>query len=205
MKAIAITSMGLGGNMIKAAYHSDKQMVVDVLLRDVMSQQILIGQELKVGATTIALSENFVFSFSNVAWTVEAKSNQLPYASKNTNKKRLDVKIVTTSNVDSDPVAPHGLIGQHYDRDGKKVIGSLDDYTHGKVIETAVNGEGAIEGVAADYTIDRANPFSTKFKYSRFGLTHAEPRDVSLLTGKIFKKSGDLIAGATNDEGDESR
>ena len=44
-------------------------------------------------------------------------------------------------------------------------------------------GEGAIEGAAADYAIDAADPFSTEFKYSRFHATHASPRDVSALTG----------------------
>ena len=44
-------------------------------------------------------------------------------------------------------------------------------------------GEGAIEGAAEFYTVDAANPFSTKFKYSRFHATHASPRNVSALTG----------------------
>ena len=44
-------------------------------------------------------------------------------------------------------------------------------------------GEGAIEGTAADYVVDAADPFSTEFKYSRFHATHASPRNVSALTG----------------------
>ena len=53
-------------------------------------------------------------------------------------------------------------------------------------------GEGAIEGAAADYTIDGAEPFSTEFKYSRFHATHASPRNVSALTGlrRHIKGSG---------------
>ena len=45
-------------------------------------------------------------------------------------------------------------------------------------------GEGAIEGTPADYEIQRTAPFSTAFKYSRFGLVKASPRNVSMLSGK---------------------
>ena len=54
-------------------------------------------------------------------------------------------------------------------------------------------GEGAIEGVLADYEINRDTPFSTAFKYSRFGLTMAVPRNISALSGtnrKIIKVKG---------------
>ena len=55
-------------------------------------------------------------------------------------------------------------------------------------------GEGAIEGDAADYVM--ASKFATDFKFSRFGLTEAKPRDVSKLTGKKMARSGDATAGA---------
>ena len=69
------------------------------------------------------------------------------------------------------------------------------------VIETKAMGEGAIEGVAADYEIDSSDPFSTAFKFSRFGLTQAAPRDVSKLSGRIVPKAGTLggAAGGVND------
>ena len=54
-------------------------------------------------------------------------------------------------------------------------------------------GEGAIEGTPADYEIQRTSPFSTAFKYSRFGLVKASPRNVSVLSGKkhrIIKVKG---------------
>ena len=47
-------------------------------------------------------------------------------------------------------------------------------------------GEGAIEGVAADY--EMPSKWATEFKYSRFGKVAAPPRDVSTLTGKKVKR-----------------
>jgi hypothetical protein len=64
-------------------------------------------------------------------------------------------------------------------------------------------GEGAIEGVLADYEINRAAPFTTAFKYSRFGLTMADPRNISALSGtkrKIIKVKG--IAASASAEHD---
>jgi len=43
-------------------------------------------------------------------------------------------------------------------------------------------GEGAIEGVAADY--EMASKFATAFKFARFGLEEAKPRDASKLSGE---------------------
>ena len=46
------------------------------------------------------------------------------------------------------------------------------------------HGGGAVisEGVLADYEINRADPFSTIFKYSRFALKIANPRSISALS-----------------------
>ena len=41
---------------------------------------------------------------------------------------RLNMEIRPTYLVDHDPVAPHGLLGQTYDRDGLEVNGRLDNY-----------------------------------------------------------------------------
>ena len=90
-------------------------------------------------------------------------------------------------------VAPHGLIGQTFDGDGMGVIGNTDNYNSNEVTTSAM-GEGAIEGDAADYVM--ASKFATEFKFSRFGLTEAKPRDVSKLTGKKMARSGDATAGA---------
>jgi len=206
MKAVAITAEGASGDILKAAYHSDKPEKFELMSRGV-KRELFVDRSLESSNLYVGLSDKTGFSFSNVAWSIEAKSSRLPYSTKNARKKRLDLKISSKSNVDLDPVAPHGLIGQSYDRDDLKVIGALDEYEKAEnrhVVETAAMAEGAVEGVAADYTIDRTDPFSTIFKYSRFGLTKADPRNVKSLTGKIFKKNGDNhIAGATNDEADE--
>ena len=44
-----------------------------------------------------------------------------------------------------------------------------------------------IEGVASDYEINHLDPFSTNFKFSRWGLRAAAPRNISLLSGKKRK------------------
>ena len=67
-------------------------------------------------------------------------------------------------------------------------------------------GEGAIEGVAKDYEIDATNPFSTQFKFARFHVTHASPRNVSALTGVRrtvdAKLSGGVLGAAM--QGDDT-
>ena len=97
-------------------------------------------------------------------------------------------------------VAPHGLIGQTFDGDGVAVDGVLDDYSS-DVVYTKAMGEGAIEGVAADYVIRRSEPFGTAFKYSRFGATLASPRQSATLTGvhRAINKPP-ATAGAVGDD-----
>merc|ERR1711975_194274 len=95
-------------------------------------------------------------------------------------------------------------MGQAYDGDTVEVTGAKDDYSvPDEVIVTKAMGEGAIEGTAEDYEIDPTNPFDTNFKFSRFGLTHALPRNISSLTGKVITQSksaaADNSAGAVND------
>ena len=55
---------------------------------------------------------------------------------------------------------------QTFDGDGVAIDGAIDDYS-GKVVVTKAMGEGAIEGVAADYKLPAGDPFSTKFKCDR--------------------------------------
>ena len=90
-------------------------------------------------------------------------------------------------------MAPHGLVGQTYDGDDMGVIGKIDNYNSNEVTTSAM-GEGAIEGDAADYVM--ASKFATDFKFSRFGLKEAKPRDASKLKGKKVAPSGDATAGA---------
>jgi hypothetical protein len=73
--------------------------------------------------------------------------------------------------------------------------GKTDDYkTHDNAATTSAMGEGAIEGVAADY--EMASKFATHFKYSRYGLTEAKPRDISKLAGEKKRLSGNADVGA---------
>ena len=64
-------------------------------------------------------------------------------------------------------------------------IGKTDEYK-GAEITTSAMGEGAIEGVADDYEV--LGKFDTAFKFSRWGLSTAQPRDSSKLTGDKIKR-----------------
>ena len=62
--------------------------------------------------------------------------------------------------------------------------------------------EGSIEGVWQDYVMP--SPFATEFKFSRFGVTKAPPRNVTTLTGRKFKFAAAALstsATAFHDEG----
>jgi len=92
----------------------------------------------------------------------------------------LNVNFKPLYDVEKDLVAPHGLVGQSFDGDELAVTGATDDYSSNHVITKAM-GEGAIEGIHADYLM--LGKFSTEFRFSRFSKTHAKPRDVSALKG----------------------
>jgi hypothetical protein len=74
-------------------------------------------------------------------------------------------------------VAPHGILGQAYDGDGLAVNGRQDVYPASGEFTTSAMAEGAIEGTADDY--EMASPFEYTFRYTRFGLKSASPRDAS--------------------------
>jgi hypothetical protein len=110
----------------------------------------------------------------------------------------LELGIKAAFDADHAIVAPHGLIGQTWDGDDIGFIGKQDEYKGNEVTTTAL-GEGAIEGVAANYQV--ASKFSTDFKYSRWGKVAAAPRDVSTLTGLKVKRAGAAgAAGAVEDD-----
>ena len=118
---------------------------------------------------------------TNEAWTINADSKYYPLREKNGDKHRLDIHFESkTSKLGK--VAPHGLIGQTFDFDGTAVDGARDNYDD-MVVTTRAMGEGAIEGSANDYEISSADAFSSAFKYSRWGLPEAAPRNISVLTG----------------------
>ena len=112
------------------------------------------------------------------------------------NKLRMNVEMRPTYQERRDPVAPHGLLGQTYDRDGRAVHGRRDDYSRlddgrlttsrrrplrgdSGVITTRARAEGAIEGSAEDYRV--ASDFATAFRFSRFDAVRAGTRNVSAL------------------------
>ena len=66
------------------------------------------------------------------------------------------------------------------------VVGATDKYK-GVEYTTSAMGEGAIEGTATDY--EMADKFSSSFKFSRWGLEVAKPRNVSMLTGVKVKRT----------------
>jgi len=117
-------------------------------------------------------------------WQMTVWSKPYPNAPANPGKALLNIHVEALYDADSDPVAPHGLIGQSYDGDALPVDGELDDY-HGKEITTKAMAEGAIEGDATEYELH--HKFATRFKYSRFDVTAAKHRDPTLLKGKGAK------------------
>ena len=62
---------------------------------------------------------------------------------------------------------------------------------------TRAQAEGAIEGTMEDYLMDSA--FATEYKYSRWAVTAAEPRDVSKLMGAKKRLPMSLV-GTLGDE-----
>jgi len=132
-------------------------------------------------------------SIANGQWrTTAVAAVGAPHAG----KPRLNVEVKPTYAVDYDPVAPHGLLGQTYDRDGLEVNGRQDDYSRlddgrptasrtgvGGIITTRAKAEGAIEGSLEAYRV--TSDFSTAFRYSRFDATAAPVRNVSALSGKL--------------------
>jgi len=97
----------------------------------------------------------------------------------------LNVQLTPLFDADHATVAPHGLIGQSYDGDDVAILGKVDRYSLGET-HTSAMGEGAIEGVAAQYKM--TGTFATDFAFSRFGKTSALPRNSSLLTGVKMKR-----------------
>jgi len=142
-----------------------------------------------------------VLTVSNGHYELAAASRYIGYAELNGHKKRLDVSILPLEDVARSAVSPHGLLGQTFDSDGVAVDGALDDYS-GKVVVTKAMGEGAIEGVPGDYKLPANDPFSAKFKYSRFEALAAPPRDASKLTG-VRREVGRHASAAARSEGDD--
>jgi len=121
-------------------------------------------------------------SVRNSKWLFTATTSPYPFGKLEVNKNKvlLDVAVQPLYNPDTDAAAPHGVLGQAYDQDKIAVDGKIDEVTTGEST-TAAQAEGAIEGTWEDYILP--SKFATDFRFSRFGLAKAAPRDVSKLTG----------------------
>jgi hypothetical protein len=209
MKAVAITAASEQGFTVKVLYKVEQATAYTYQI----SGKTLEGHEgeaISLKGIRMQLTADHTFSFSNGAWEIEAKNRFLPYKHKNGNKRRLDFAVKPIGDNKHELVSPHGIVGQTFDYDDKMVLGKVDDYDiPSHVIVTRAMAEGAIEGSAVDYEVDPTNPFSTDFKFSRFGLTgRVAPRNISVLSGVVLPVKGKtgaaVAAGILNDDPDAS-
>lgn len=105
---------------------------------------------------------------------------------------RMHIEVQPLYDIASDPVQPHGLLGQTYDGDERPLHGKRDRYdllddgrptwarmTAGGRVTTQAKAEGAIEGQGSMYRI--RSPFETNFAFSRFGASVAASRNITAL------------------------
>jgi hypothetical protein len=134
-----------------------------------------------------------VLKVTTSGWRIEA-SARLIWRSTSPGKKQIDLSFspvrdpLAALSATGKVVAPHGLIGQSYDGDSIAIDGKQDHYKQlwkaqgsGHEIVTTAQAEGAIEGDGKEYKMDHF--FATDFKYSRFSIAEAAPRDISNLGG----------------------
>lgn len=153
------------------------------------------AQPFVVENVKVSLHQNKLTVF-NGQWTTSAKATE---GRPHWHKERINVEIKPTYAVDYDPIAPHGLVGQTYDRDQLEINGRRDSYATldngqptpsrkgaGGDVTTRAKAEGAIEGVLEDYRM--VDEFATAFRFSRFDALAAPPRNVTALTGKIGRR-----------------
>jgi len=135
----------------------------------------------------VASMQSIALTITNGKWEITAWSVPFPNPHYHPGKTLINIKLEPSKGYDpeKDPVAPHGIIGQSYDGDNEGIDGAVDDYK-GDEFTTSAMAEGAIEGMAADYKM--ASKYDTAFKYSRWGVEKAAPRDTSKLTGKRVSK-----------------
>jgi len=151
-----------------------------------------------IDGVSVTLSATQTLTVDTGKWMMSAAISPFPFGKLNKGQRLLDVKAMPKYDADRDVVAPHGLFGQSYDNDTLAVDGAVDHVVEGQSeMTTSAQGEGAIEGHISDYKM--AGPFATHFKYTRFDLESAKPRDASKLTGiKRARVSGhNVTAGGS--------
>jgi len=183
-----------GGKLLSVEYEAQKYGPV-AIVREEGHQDVLVrpGQpKLVVDDVEVVMLSSKTLAVATTKWRFSATSSPFPFGKLDANKDKvlLDVAIQPLYDADHDVVAPHGIIGQAYDGDSLAVNGRMDDNKSGEST-TAAQAEGAIEGTWEDYVM--AGKFATAFKFSRFGLAKAAPRDVSRLTGE--KKAATAARG----------
>lgn len=162
----------------------------------VSGRMIFNGQHIIQDNVEVLLKDRML-EVKTPEWIVRAHSKVNPKVVNATScadgRCYLSVSISPLFDVDHTPVAPHGLLGQSYDGDGLGVIGAKDNYNQNEVTTSAM-GEGAIEGLAADYKM--SYKFATSFAFSRYDKLVAAPRDAATLTGvkKVVKQLPTSIA-----------
>ena len=153
----------------------------------------LLVEDISIFTTKSGAAETL--HVSTAAWAINATSRPI-WRSATPGKKQIDLSLTplrdplslqpSTGKV----VAPHGLIGQSFDGDSFAVDGKKDHYRElwwrqtsfkGREVTTEAQAEGAIEGTGGDYKLD--DFFGIDFKYRRFEVAEAAPRNVSALTG----------------------
>jgi len=151
-------------------------------------------EPVRVDEVTVSLDAARTLTVDTGRWLMTAAISPFPFGKLNPEQVLLDVKAEPKYDADHDVVAPHGLLGQSFDGDSIAVDGAVDHVVEGQSeMTTAAQGEGAIEGHINDYTMK--DPFATHFKFSRFDLHAAKPRDVTKLTG--IKRARNATAGAS--------
>jgi len=127
------------------------------------------------GDVRVSVTGRRTVTVSNRRWRSSATSSwSYPHAY----VLRLRVVIRPLYDTSMDPVAPHGILGQTYDRDLRPINGRRDNYRNfASQFTTAAQAEGALEGTAADYRV--ASAFATPWRFSRFDALAAAPRNIS--------------------------
>lgn len=141
------------------------------------------------------------FNMQDGAWNVTITPGKYRLADGSADD-RVDVSVVPLRAAISNPVAPHGIIGQSL-HDPMAIEGNVDQYqpdTNGEYT-TVAQGEGAIEGTIKDYEVGA--PFGHGFRFDRFAATAAAPRDVTLLSGKRLPSAKILGGSAQGDSPNE--
>ena len=191
----ATTMVGGKVVMMKAAYDTARPSGANVVILDTLTGAHLFDAWLTeangavvFGSLSIVVrdSDKFTLVIANMRWKYTIIAGTYRTFADAKRHKRIDVAITALIDPLSSVVAPHGLLGQGFDM--LHIDGKVDNYMpdrEGGVYVTSAQGEGAIEGTVADYTIHSNDPFDTNFKFSRFGKSWAAPRNVSKLNTPV--------------------